>query len=234
MRCRTREITCCASGSDPDARQITFDAGSKGGNHGHFDLLNFELFGYGKPLIADPGLVRYDNSSDRKWAISTPAHNTVDADGLNVGALDDFTGNGNAGVVVDQWSVGSTSAQVTAHHFGYGYLSGRPVIGRSIWYDLDGTMLVVDWAEGNVAYKYTTSFLLNGASNTSNLAGGTIQSTNSGGNVKIQSLLHGSDRIERITLHLLQPPSERKRSGHAVFRFAERHVRLLRDADHSI
>ena len=42
------------SGEDRDARQLIFDAGPKGGDHGHFDLLNFELYGYQKPLIADP------------------------------------------------------------------------------------------------------------------------------------------------------------------------------------
>src|SRR5207249_7781864 len=30
------------SGSDTNARQLTFDAGPTGGAHGHFDLLNFE------------------------------------------------------------------------------------------------------------------------------------------------------------------------------------------------
>ena len=56
-RCRTRATTSCAPAPMQDARQIIFDAGPKGGGHGHFDLLNFELFGYGRPLIADPGLV---------------------------------------------------------------------------------------------------------------------------------------------------------------------------------
>ena len=64
------------SGSDANARQVIFDAGPTGGSHGHFDLLNFELFGYGTPLISDPGLYTYDTCARRNWAISTPAHNT--------------------------------------------------------------------------------------------------------------------------------------------------------------
>jgi len=66
-----------SNGADVNGRQILFNAGPKGGGHGHPAPLNFELFGYGKPLISDPGLVRYDDSAERKWAVSTPAHNTA-------------------------------------------------------------------------------------------------------------------------------------------------------------
>ena len=64
------------SGDDANARQIIFDAGPKGGSHGHYDLLNFELSGYGRPLISDPGAYQYDTSANRAYVISTQAHNT--------------------------------------------------------------------------------------------------------------------------------------------------------------
>ncbi|RYE74322.1 MAG: alginate lyase family protein, partial [Myxococcales bacterium] len=57
------------------ATQVTFDAGPKGGSHGHMDLLNFELWSGGRPLIVDPGPYLYDNSADRNYVISTKAHN---------------------------------------------------------------------------------------------------------------------------------------------------------------
>jgi hypothetical protein len=174
------------SGSDSNARQILFDAGPKGGTHGHLDLFNFELFGYGKPLISDPGLYMYDSSAKRTWAISTPAHNTISIDGLNHGNLD---GANNPGIVVDKWDVADDHVQVTAHHYGYAFLSGGPVVSRSIWYDYDGTMLVVDWIEGVESHTAKTSFLIPGTSTTRDLANGMIRSTSSGGNVKIQTLL---------------------------------------------
>src|SRR5205085_11402692 len=69
------------SGGGSDARQPTFDAGPTGGEfHGHLDLLNFELFGYGHPLISDPGVYQYGTSIRRRWAVSTPAHNTISID----------------------------------------------------------------------------------------------------------------------------------------------------------
>ena len=42
------------SGADANARQLSFRAGPKGGQHGHFDELSFELSGYGSVLLADP------------------------------------------------------------------------------------------------------------------------------------------------------------------------------------
>jgi hypothetical protein len=198
------------SGSAADARQIIFDAGPKGGGHGHFDLLNFELFGYGVPLIADPGLLRYDNSADRQWAVSTPAHNTISVDGASHGTLE---GANHPGIRVDKWEVTPSYAQVTAHHFGYGYLSGRPVVARSIWYDFDGTMIVVDWAEAVESHEFATSFTIPGTSTSWDQAAGRIQSTNGGaGNVKIQTLLRSGQSAFRQTNRFTSsnpPPNEK-------------------------
>ncbi|MBC8107977.1 MAG: alginate lyase family protein, partial [Anaerolineae bacterium] len=199
-----------SDGTSDQANQILFHAGPKGGNHGHFDLLNFELFGGGRPLISDPGLVRYDNSADRLFAISTPAHNTISADNLSTGALNDIR-TGAPGVVVDDWDVQSDHVQVSAHHFGYNYLSGKPVVSRSIWYDKDGTMLVLDIAEGLQSHAYASSFLVPGANKQFDLAAGWFKSTNpSGGNVKIQSLLRSGQTAVRQTKFVSNnpPPNE--------------------------
>ncbi len=51
-----------------DERYLVFDCGPLGeGNHGHFDLLSFELYGYGRPLIVDPGRYTYDESTAINW-----------------------------------------------------------------------------------------------------------------------------------------------------------------------
>ena len=72
------------SGQDPNANQIIFDAGPKGGVHGHYDLLNFELYGGSRLLISDPGAYQYGTSADRNYVVSTKAHNTLNVDGQNV------------------------------------------------------------------------------------------------------------------------------------------------------
>jgi hypothetical protein len=69
-----------------DERFLVFDCGPLGdGGHGHYDLLNMEVFAYGRPLIVDPGRYTYseDGPNMRRWFKGTPAHNTVCVDGLD-------------------------------------------------------------------------------------------------------------------------------------------------------
>src|SRR5436190_16351351 len=167
------------SGSDSNARQITFDSGPTGGQHGHFDLLNFELDGYGKPLISDPGLYTYDTSARRNWAISTPAHNTISIDNASHAALEGVT---NPGLYASGLSSVAGGSQITAMHRGYAGLAGSPAVSRSIWYDGDGPMIIVDWGESDVSHSFTTSFLLPGTTTSRHLAAGSIHSSNASGN----------------------------------------------------
>jgi Heparinase II/III N-terminus/Heparinase II/III-like protein len=70
-----------------DERYLVFDCGDLGaGNHGHLDLLSFEMAAYGQSLIVDPGRYTYDESGDTNWRIlfrGTSYHNTVLVDGKN-------------------------------------------------------------------------------------------------------------------------------------------------------
>jgi Heparinase II/III N-terminus/Heparinase II/III-like protein len=70
-----------------DERYLVFDCGDLGaGNHGHLDLLSFEMAAYGQSLIVDPGRYTYDESGDTNWRVlfrGTSYHNTVQVDGLN-------------------------------------------------------------------------------------------------------------------------------------------------------
>lgn len=71
------------SGFDLDSRYLTFDAGPFGTGHSHHDKLSFDLYAYGRPLIADPGRYIYPTVTDptstqwRNWFASTAAHNTL-------------------------------------------------------------------------------------------------------------------------------------------------------------
>jgi len=76
-----------ASESFQDARYLVFDCGPLGvGNHGHLDLLNIEMYAYGRSLIVDPGRYTYDESGEINWRVlfrSTRYHNTVEVNGKN-------------------------------------------------------------------------------------------------------------------------------------------------------
>ncbi len=73
-----------------DERFLIFDCGPLGaGNHGHLDLLNFEIAAYGQSLIIDPGRYTYneplEHSTETNWRKlfrGTSYHNTVQVDGL--------------------------------------------------------------------------------------------------------------------------------------------------------
>jgi uncharacterized heparinase superfamily protein len=71
----------------PDERWLVFDCGPLGqGNHGHLDLLSFELYAHGHALIVDPGRYTYDESGDVNWRVAfrgTAFHNTITVDGRN-------------------------------------------------------------------------------------------------------------------------------------------------------
>jgi hypothetical protein len=148
------------------ATQVIFDAGPKGGTHGHYDLLSFELSDATlHTLIADPGPFRYDDSAERRWAISTPAHNTISIDGLNHGAVE---GPQNPAIVVDRFESDADHALITAHHYAYEYMKGSPVVGRTIWLDRSGDnrtplMIVADYGQAGATHTFTTSFTLPGA-----------------------------------------------------------------------
>lgn len=68
-----------------DERYLAFDCGDLGaGNHGHLDLLSFEMAAYGQPLVVDPGRFTYDESGEINWRVlfrGTRYHNTVLVDG---------------------------------------------------------------------------------------------------------------------------------------------------------
>jgi len=70
------------SGWDADATYLFFTAGPHGTMHNHQDHLSFEVSGYGRPLIVEPGITPYGRTEQREWLLSSPAHNTATIDGF--------------------------------------------------------------------------------------------------------------------------------------------------------
>lgn len=174
------------------ATQITFDSGPKGGSHGHMDLLNFELWSGGRPLIVDPGPYLYDNSADRNYVISTKAHNTVNVDGQNVGWVE----GADQPALASSHNFGSSSATVTGTHSGYAFLAGAPTLSRTIYYDYGDTMVIVDFDESSAKHTFSQSFNVPGTAeaNVSGASGGTEFKTRfaTGDNVRVKTINGGT------------------------------------------
>lgn len=180
------------SGETADATQLILNAGataSVGSAHGHYDLFNFDLYGDGKPLIADPGVHTYVANAERDRLISTPAHNTISINGKN----HQFVSPADASkyITVEQFDAPGDHVQVTARHIAYQGVSGvngNPVLTRSIWYDTSDTYMVVDFANATSSNTYNVAYNLVGK--TAAGANGSIHTTNaSGENVMVVPVL---------------------------------------------
>ena len=182
------------SDNSSSARQINYVAGPKGDGHGHYNYMGFELWGYGRPLIADPGPYLYDNSASRLWAQSAAAHNTIAVVGTNPAALENQNAILNSGI-----SSVAGGSMMSSSYQGYSFLDGNPTLSRSVWYDGNNTMVIVDFASSSSALSYETGFTLENQNSAFSASNGTIYTRNaSGGNVRIQSLL-GTGQSANVT-----------------------------------
>lgn len=69
------------SGWDRDASYLAFDVGPLGNGHCHWDKLSFTLWKGDEELVFDDGGGRYDDSPQRRYAVSGYGHNTMLVDG---------------------------------------------------------------------------------------------------------------------------------------------------------
>jgi hypothetical protein len=73
----------------PGADYLAFDASTWGGGHSHLSRLSFAFRSGGRMLVADPGIFSYEMSDPMaSYGKSTPAHSTLNIDGLNQSGAD--------------------------------------------------------------------------------------------------------------------------------------------------
>ncbi len=138
--------------------QLVIDAGPQGigtSGHGHADALSVHLSIGGQEWLADPGSFSYLNGQDAREAFrSTPAHNTLQVDGVSQAVpTSPFSWQHLPQVGVDFWKVGETFACFQGHHTGYGRLPKPVTHRRTIYYVKSRFWLIRDFAEGDGEHR---------------------------------------------------------------------------------
>ncbi|MFP3904735.1 MAG: alginate lyase family protein, partial [Armatimonadota bacterium] len=71
------------SGWGRNDKYMMFEIGPYGIGHQHEDKLGLTLYAYGRQLLTEAGTYKYDQSKWRRYALTTPSHNSVLVDGLS-------------------------------------------------------------------------------------------------------------------------------------------------------
>ncbi|MGC4032934.1 MAG: hypothetical protein QM754_14595 [Tepidisphaeraceae bacterium] len=96
----------------------------------------------------------------------------------------------NNDILVSGFQSVAGGTMISATYNGYGFLDGQPTLSRSMWYDGNNTIVIVDFASATSATTFQTGFTLENQNTSRDLTQGTIYTRNSsGGNVRIQSIL---------------------------------------------
>ncbi len=78
-------FTVMRSDWTPEAMYLSVNHGPSAGFHTHFDLLDFELYAFGKPFALDAGIgLTYDDPLYESWYRTSRAHNMVVVNDSNI------------------------------------------------------------------------------------------------------------------------------------------------------
>jgi uncharacterized heparinase superfamily protein len=153
-----RTHTCAASGyftcrNGQDS--IIIDCGSIGPDyqpgHAHCDTLSFELAIDGWRVVVDSGVYDYEPGSERAYARSTKAHNTVVVDGEEQSEIWGVFRVARRAKPLQPCLEERTDGSVlfTGAHDGYTRLAGRPIHKRTMSYDGNKIWMIEDLLDGN-------------------------------------------------------------------------------------
>ncbi|MGH9431140.1 MAG: alginate lyase family protein [Terriglobia bacterium] len=139
--------------SQPYAQQMTIDAGPQGsgnGGHGHADALSAHLSIDGRDWLVDPGAYCYICPDGNRDAFrGTPAHNTLDVDGLNqADGAGPFAWQRLPQVKLEAWVTGERFDLFAGSHDGYRRLAQPVLHRRTVLHVKSSFWLVRDGVEG--------------------------------------------------------------------------------------
>jgi uncharacterized heparinase superfamily protein len=145
----------CRNGEDV----IIIDCGCIGPDyqpgHAHCDTLSYELAINGLRVIVDSGVFDYEPSSERAYARSTHAHNTVVVDGeeqSEIWGVFRVARRANPLRAFFEKQVDG-SVMFKGAHDGYARLAGKPIHKRQVSYDGQGIWEIKDMLEGRGTHQ---------------------------------------------------------------------------------
>jgi len=145
----------CRDGED----MIMIDCGSIGPDyqpgHAHCDTLSYELAINGRRVVVDSGVFDYEPSSERAYARSTRAHNTVVVDGEEQSEIWGVFRVARRAKPLRAFFAKQVDGSVLFEgaHDGYARLAGKPIHKRHMSYDRQGSWVIKDMLEGRGTHR---------------------------------------------------------------------------------
>lgn len=136
-------------------------AGVGVGGHAHSDALSLVLYAGGRELLADSGMGLFEWNKERKYVVSTRAHNTVVVDGQDQ-HVRSFHWNTPATAACRIWDF-QTNEQYDytfASHYGYTRYDDPVVHSRKVLFVKNSYWLIVDLFEAKGQHRYEQYFHL--------------------------------------------------------------------------
>lgn len=123
--------------------------------HAHCDTLSYELSLNGRRVIVDSGVYDYEPSSQRAYARSTKAHNTVVVDGLEQSEIwGVFRVARRAKPLFARLTpLGDGHMQFDGAHDGYRRLPGKVIHQRFVEFDGSASWIVKDEIQGGATHR---------------------------------------------------------------------------------
>lgn len=171
---------------DPDARYFVMRAGVGVGGHCHSDALSFIARAYGKDLIVDSGKGLYEWTPERKYLISTRAHNTVVVDGQDQ-HVRNFHWGPPPSAPCQIWDFRSNEQYdfFFASHYGYTRFDDPVVHTRKVLFVKNRYWLVIDLLNAREHHQHDLYFHLPVGEVVANAGSGEVRTAAADGNILI-------------------------------------------------
>jgi Heparinase II/III N-terminus/Heparinase II/III-like protein len=147
--------------TDPDAKYLIMRAGVGVGGHCHSDALSIIARAFGKDLVVDSGKGVYEWTPERKYLISTRAHNTVVIDGQDQ-HVRNFHWGSPPSAPCQIWDFRSNDQYdfFFASHYGYTRFDDPVVHTRKVLFVKNRYWLIIDLLQAKAHHLHDLYFHL--------------------------------------------------------------------------